>query len=592
LPDPLSTIEALRSTPAAAEIVRLAEQILRHRFPIFGQVIDTGIDIHWRKDYVHGMESGTQYFRSIPYLDFARVGDHKSIWELNRHQHLVILAQAFRFTEKPDYLAEIQSQLTSWLSANPYMRGINWASALEVAFRALSWVWIDHLAGPSFHDDFRRIWLTTLYRHGLYLERNLSIYFSPNTHLLGEAVALHTLGSLYPEFPRAQSWRKIGHQLIEQQMDRQVHSDGSHFEQSSYYHLYALDFFLWFALRAQTSTNFQEKLRRMAEYLDALMGSCGRLPLIGDDDGGRLFHPYGQRESFGRATLATCGIYFNQPGWIYKPSDLHEQAAWWLGRPALAASSQNQLPRKSSFFPDTGVAVMTGGAAQIIVKAGGFGPSSAGHSHSDALSFVCRNGFTDLLIDSGTYTYLADPAWRNQFRGSAAHNTVRIDGKDQAVPAGPFRWINPGSTRVTNWYSNEKGDSLATKCVYAGCLHQRQFLFRKPDLLLVVDTVSGPPGDHLVEQFWQIGSNPEITDYLYLSASAETVEGWRSTVFGTKEETRAKRVVYRGPLPIRLAAAVCFGSPATAFRLEGTLLKIEFTGNVAITEDFSQWITD
>ena len=45
-----------------------------------------------------------------------------------------------------------------------------------------------------------------------------------------------------------------------------------------------------------------------------------------------------------------------------------------------------------------------------------------------------------MLIDPGTYTYVADRRWRDWFRGSAAHNTLRIDGLDQASPAGPFRW--------------------------------------------------------------------------------------------------------------------------------------------------------
>lgn len=106
---------------------------------------------------MHQIETGIPYFRRIPYLDFARVGDHKYIWELNRHQHLVVLAQAYRLTGRAEYLAEAQTQVTHWLTENPPLRGINWTSALEVAFRALSWVWLDALAGAVLPPDFRQM---------------------------------------------------------------------------------------------------------------------------------------------------------------------------------------------------------------------------------------------------------------------------------------------------------------------------------------------------------------------------------------------------------------------------------------------------
>src|SRR5213075_3247545 len=99
--------------------------------------------------------------------------------------------------------------------------------------------------GDRMEADFRRRFLSELYRHGVYLEHNLSVYFSPNTHLLGEAVALHALGALFPVFPRAQEWRSAAGRIVREQMDFQVRPDGSHFEQSSYYHVYALDMFLF-----------------------------------------------------------------------------------------------------------------------------------------------------------------------------------------------------------------------------------------------------------------------------------------------------------------------------------------------------------
>ena len=417
-------------TAPAPDLIAIADSILAHRFPLLGLTIDTGPTIDWRRDYLHGISSGAEYFRRVPYLDFARVGDHKVVWELNRHQHLVLLAQAFHSTGRREYLDEAFAQLSSWLDANPFLRGINWASALEVAFRALSWAWLWTLAGPQMPPELARRFIDELYRHGRFLELNLSVYFSPNTHLLGEAVALYALGVMFSE----PEWKAAGARWTEDAMARQVREDGSHFEQSAYYHVYALDFFLLYRALGQPDADYNEKLLRMAEYLDALMGPSGILPLIGDDDGGRLFHPYGDRTRFGQATLAGFKL----------------------------------APRVSRLFKDAGTAVMTHGDIHIVIKAGGFGEGSGGHSHSDILSLVARIGDREILIDPGAYTYIADPAERNAFRGSTAHNTVRMAGRDQAIPAGPFRWLEKPDVRINAWSSSPERDFLDATCEYGG----------------------------------------------------------------------------------------------------------------------------
>jgi len=95
LPPPSEIIGALQGTAFEQEVLALAEQIRRHHFPILSLTIDTGPQVPWRRDHVSGIETGLSFFRRISYLDARRSGDHKIIWELNRHQHLVILAQAY-----------------------------------------------------------------------------------------------------------------------------------------------------------------------------------------------------------------------------------------------------------------------------------------------------------------------------------------------------------------------------------------------------------------------------------------------------------------------------------------------------------------
>ena len=586
LPDPTVTLERLRGTAFAAAVEGQAEQILAHRFPLLGAEVALGPEIHWRRDPLRGIETPPKYFRLIPYLDGRRAGDHKLIWELNRHQHLVLLAQAYRLTKRREFFHELQQQLESWLAQNPFQRGINWVSALEVGFRALSWVWVHHLVGAEMPAALRTRFLTALYRHGHHLEHNLSHYFSRNTHLIGEAVALHALGVLFPEFPEAARWAGQGAAVVRRELDYQVLPDGAHFEQSSYYHVYALDFFLLDYLLSGRPADWRPALERMGEYLDALLGPGRAIPLMGDDDGGRVFHPYGACTEFGRATLATCAVLLERETWGFHVEDLYPQAVWWLGEEAWRAGSQPGRPGWSRLFVHAGVAVMSAGPLQAIIDAGGFGAGRGGHSHSDTLSVVARRGREEILVDAGTFTYVGDPAWRDWFRGSAAHNTVRVNGCNQGEALHPFGWREKPAARIREWTAGEPFDYLDAECRYGGITHRRRVLLLKPGLLFVLDDVEGP-GEVLLEQFWHAGQEVTLLGAhacrigphaMLVFAPGGTVtcgrggeHGWRSRVFGRREEAPFLCVSTRGLLPASLAAALALCPPETPGRL--TLLR-------------------
>lgn len=558
LPDPGPVVDALRSTPFAAEVESLAGLVLNGKYPLLGSVFDLGHHPAWRRDFISGRASDVKYFRAIPYLDAAQVGDHKVIWELNRHQFLILLAQAYRFTGRPEYLASIENHLTAWFDQNPYMRGINWCSALEVAFRALSWIWVFHLAGSDLPPPLRLQLLRELYRHGCYLEYNLSFYFSPNTHLLGEAVLLHALGKLFPEWPRSRRWTGFGSLVTRGQLASQIQEDGSHFEQSSYYHVYAVDFFLLHWILARESP--PQIAHRMGGFLHALLGPDRAIPLIGDDDGGRLFHPYGGCAQFGRATLATLAGLLERDDWPVQPEDLWPQAAWWLGAGALPTPRQGRPPG-SAHFPDTGLVFLASGDLQVIFDAGPLGRGPGGHSHADSLAIVVRLGNQEILIDPGTFTYVADPAERDRFRGTAAHNTVRVGGLDQATSSGPFAWTNKPEVAVIQ----KTGDFAEAVCRTTTYVHRRSVRITG-NAIQVVDHVEG---SGVIEQFWhpaggavqQLATNRFRIAGLAMLALPETgcaeiLSGWRSKVYGSRTESPVIR--YR-PSRQDFTAVITFG---------------------------------
>jgi hypothetical protein len=588
LPDPETVARSVRSQPLAAALRALAESILEHRIPLLGYGdYPCGDPICWRRDAVNGRESSLVYFRRVPYLDAGRVGDHKLIWELNRHQHLVALAQAWRLERDARYPAEIIRQLRHWESENPFLRGINWTSALEVAFRALSWIWIYHLAGEAFDAEFRRWMIARIARHGYYLAANLSVYFSPNTHLLGEAVALHAIGTLLPALPDAARWREAGAHWTNDAMHRQVREDGGYFEQSTYYHVYALDFFLLHAvLNPAVSSAYRGRLACMAEWLDAVLPPSGRLPLLGDDDGGRVFHPYGERARFAEATLATAAVYLNRPEWLRSAAALSEQALWWLGPQACAqALSSGHRPRSSRWFPASGLAVLVSDEAHVIVDAGPFGDGSAGHSHADTLSLVASLDEEELLIDPGAFTYVADAAWRDRFRGVAAHNTVQFGTVEQANLAGPFRWRHPPRVQVHGWSSGGREDRLEASCQYAGFTHRRLCVFRKPAWLLIADWMDGPGEPVPLTLRWHAGvavaaETPRrfllgARARLILSHDAAVEPGWRSRAFGVKEAAPVVTVRAHTRLPHLFATVLAFADPPAKVCCQGGVVEVD-----------------
>jgi hypothetical protein len=495
-----------------------AERICLHRFDLLGyKGLDFGTPIDWHFDPVHGKRAPRKPWYQIPFLDFDRIGDHKIIWELNRHQHLVTLAQAC-------LRDEIVAQWTHWQSENPYPIGINWASTLEVAFRALSWLWVRHIIG-DFHPDL----LPALHLHGWYIERFLSTYFSPNTHLLGEGVALFAIGTMCPQIADAPRWQSRGWKIVLQQAETQVRPDGFHFEQSVYYHIYALDFFRFARTLAAINAlvippSFERTIEKMSEAL-ASISQAGRPPNFGDDDGGRV---------------------------IVSPA-----------RP-LAPSPAHHVG---------GIYTMTSANAKLFIDAGPQGAFAAGHGHADALSVQLITEGRPILIDSGTFCYVCPE--RDRFRGTAAHNTVQVDGRDQAQPDGPFAWTGMPETTVDHWQTGESFDFFAGHHNgYQPVIHHRWVFGLKSKFWLVRDVVvahalvrAASPllATHGLDIHWHFLDERDIAILPPVGHNwSQSIERWDwSPIYGKKEPAFVLRFSTETSLPAEFAVLLVPSDPGT-----------------------------
>jgi hypothetical protein len=369
--------------------------------------------------------------------------------------------------------------------------------------------------------------------------RYLSHYFSPNTHLTGEALALVHVGLLFPELAPAASWRTLGAEILTRETGRQVLEDGVYFEQSTGYQRYTVEFYLHFlALAAENrlpvAPSVGEAVTRLLDFLLAVRSPSGALPQIGDGDGGFLA-PLGDRPATDLSDLfSTAAVLFDRSDYAWAAGGLAPETVWLLGSRARSAF-ERLVPRPPSdppsrLFSAGGYAVMASGwernAHHLVFDVGPLGcPTSAGHGHADLLSLHASVFGRPAIVDPGTYCYTRHRERRDRFRATAAHSTVRVDGADQAGPAGPFGWRRHPAARLLGWSSTSLGDFASGEHdAYPGVRHRRSVSFAKPSHWIVVDDLVGA-GEHDVEARFQIAPVPVATG----------ADGWtRAAVDGTR----------------------------------------------------------
>lgn len=503
---------------AEAEIVSNANKILKNRFDLLGFCdLNFGTEVDWHLEPLSNKRTPSIHWSRIDFLDTDLAGDKKIIWELNRHQYFITLGQAYWLTNDERYAKAFVNHLESWMDHNPPKFGINWASSLEVAFRSISWVWALHFFrdSPSLLPETFVRCLKCLYLNGCHIENYQSTYFSPNTHLTGEALGLFYLGILLPEFKDAKRWKDKGIEILTKELRRHIRPDGVYFEQSSYYHRYTADFYIH--LLTLLHENIEEvpsvivdALRSMLRHLMHLTRPDGTTPLFGDDDGGRLVKLDRRPANDFRGTLATGSVLLQQPDLKFVAQEASEETLWLLGAEGLDTflSIGAAEPKEMSVaFPDGGYYVMRDSwlptANYCLFDCGPHGSLSSGHSHADALAIeIAANGRNE-LVDPGTYTYTGSKEMRDWFRSSAAHNTLTVDGESSSVSDGPFSWASIARCETQAWIGEKRFDYVegqhdGYRRLPQPAIHKRSIMFIRNGYWIIRDNVFSR-GSHKLE---------------------------------------------------------------------------------------------
>lgn len=519
-----------RLDPAALTLVRdRTRQLHAGVVQILGlPALAVGSIPQWHREPVSGVAAPKVHWSKVRYLDVNVVGDHKSLWELNRHQYLLAPALSWLADGSDADFQLVQKHLTSWLHENPPSIGVNWASSLEVAYRAIAWCWLLWLLqrAPWNQSLLSRLG-DALLRSGLHVERNLSVYFSPNTHLTGEALSLFYLALLLPRSGYTDRWRAKGASILEGWLTRQVYPDGVYTEQAALYQRYTAEIYLQYSRLAQAcgqpvSAALTRSLHAQFDVLRSMASADARLPMVGDDDGGQLL-PLDQRSPELLAGVLLAGATaLNRPELMPSQPCFPALSYALCGVAHTNRMMDNSVPPseptwRSRYFPDGGVAVLrddwSADAAVAVIDAGPHGVLSGSHAHADALSMTLSLGAQPLFIDRGTLTYVG--AERNEFRSTASHNTLEFDGESSVTPLGPFQWgprpARPAGglsvyERVTLFRAQASGHPESPR----PSMHQRAIAHAPRGAWLVLDAGERPGSKRVVVR-WQLAAGLTVT---------------------------------------------------------------------------------
>ena len=517
-----------------ARYLEAADRICAGRLDVFTlRNVDLGSPPRWNRDPKTGVEAPLQAGKLIDYRDSRLVGDIKYLWEPNRHQHLVTLAQAYAMSSGLRYFNTIRSHLESWFESCPCPRGPNWTSALEPAIRLINWSVVWQLFGgaqsPLFESDaglrFRARWLESVHQHVSFIRGYLSLYSSANNHLVGEAAGIFIAALTWPFWPEADRWRDQAAAILQREALTQNGADGVNREQAVSYQQFELELLTCALLAGRAnghrfSAAFETRLEAMIQYLASIMDGGGHVPMFGDSDDAVVLN-LSQQPDFCRfrSILATGAVLFRRADFKVKARKLDDRTRWLLGRGAdvafdLLSTAHVQLPARRA-FPNGGYYILgcdfeTDAEIRLIADAGPLGYQAiAAHGHADALSFTLSVGGTEIFVDTGTYAYHGQSEWRQYFRGTSAHNTLRIDGLDQSEPGGAFMWLRKARAGCREWSSSAALD------VFEGwhdgylrlrdpVLHRRRIVLDKALRRITIEDRVEMSGTHEVELFFHL----------------------------------------------------------------------------------------
>lgn len=425
---------------------KVKNKLIRYNNPNY-RPIDWHCDIssgyHWKK-----LSCPQLLQRRLP----PKAGvDIKLPWELSRAQHLYHLALCYKLVKsktentitardikESDLYNEFCDQVADWISSNPTKLGVNWMTEMDISMRVVSWLLTFLLFEIEFdqNDSWQSLFSGSIREHVNFLYKKTKHPFrQKGNHYAAQIAGLYICSKIFPFISNRDHINDLAKNRLEQQIQVQVRCDGSHFEESSSYHLLMTEIFLFTGIIADClkdpfSMEYRERVHKMLNVIKTVSSSRYEVPQIGDNDEGYFL----------KAINVNLDKTHTRAGHLLELGEfyLNGKYDWTLNEALLRmliVKKQN-IPNKPSMcsgftcttYRDCGWMVMEQGLFKTVLC---LGPSCKrarmGHSHDDILSFsLFWNGYP-IIVDPGTYVYTPYPKMRNHFRYSISHNQPQFE---------------------------------------------------------------------------------------------------------------------------------------------------------------------
>jgi len=379
--------------------------------------------------------------------------------------------------------------MVRWAADNPPGVGTGW-EPYPTSLRVVNWVkWA--LGGREFPLGC----VQSLAVQARWLSAKPEYHLLGN-HLFANAKALVFAG-LFFEGSEASRWLEKGFNILAQEIPEQILPDGGQFERSTMYHALALEDMLDLSnVAAAYAGSVPERwASRIADWLK-IIGPMRRW-LQG------MCHPDGQISFFNDAAL----------GIAPSPAEIEAYAERLGFAPVLPPGDG------VTDFSDSGYIRVQCGPMTALLDVAPVGPDYLpAHAHADTLSFELSLHGQRVIVNSGTSCY-GDSQERLRQRGTAAHNTVAVNGRDSSEVWGGFRVARrakPGNLSI-----NRIGREIRIEARHDGYsrlpgrnTHRRCWTAQETSLQ-ITDEISGPfdkaeayfhlhpsikPGNHVIDE--------------------------------------------------------------------------------------------
>ncbi len=466
-------------------LIEAAEKVMGHTFVSCGVAHTFGEKIDWELNPTYNA------YREWP-------------WQLNRHPEWRALAQAYVVTGDERYAAEWSAQMISWAiqaqvpeNASGYST-VTWRT-IEAGIRMNCWIFSFHafLRSPSFSDEAITVFCKSIWEHGWRL-RNFN---TARNWLIMEMHGLSRIGLFFFFLKDSAEWLEYAHMRLKEELDVQVYPDGMQNELSMGYHHVVVSNY------EGTLEMYRRAGKKAPDYLEG--GLCKLYDCYPKTARPDLFCP-----------SMNDGGHLNAMNALKRAWDLYperEDYRWFATERA-----EGTAPAFNSLLMEYGGAVIMrddwnprGYWAYMDGS-----PFGTAHQHEDKLNVQIFALGHELITEAGQFAYDSSEM-RKYVLSTRGHNTIRVDGKDQARRP-IYKWepemislksdtkFIPGETRDTAEATYTEGygaDHLAVK-------HTRRFIFLKneaglPPMFIAVDRlIAADEETHTYESLWHLHDNP------------------------------------------------------------------------------------